>query len=149
MSTLSNLLIDLKKSSDYVRFSAVLHGLACVALYLSHDGFKVCCAAFFVSLWSMKRILRSPKPCPDVYALLYTRNTWMMILTGGECKTYQHLHICLDAGFFTLLRLSLPNSKKYLVIFHDQLSQEALKMLYVLANIKKNREVFDSLHNKK
>lgn len=137
MSKLSNLLIDFETSQDFVRLSVILHVFACGALWLLDYHWMIGVSAVLMSLRIHQTIIRHRKPYPEICALSFSRRIWTVIFTDGECQIYNRVHICLDAGFFTLLHFSSPSHRRYLVIFHDQLSHETLKRLYVIARIKK------------
>ncbi len=137
VSNLSNLHVEIKASQDFIRLSAVMHIFTCCALWFIWYNWILLLSVISAGLFIHKRAVRSQKPYPEICALSFSARIWTIIFHGGECHLYSTMRICLDAGFFTLLHFSSPTHRRCMVIFHDQLSQDALKKLYVIAQIRK------------
>ena len=134
--TLSNLLFNLNTSKDYVRLTILWHFLALGGFCLEISSWLLRILAAVVLGLALIRALLDSKPHPELRAFAYKENRFGIIHKNGQEKVYQRLHICVNAVLFTLLRFKGGAGCRYVVLFHDQLSTEALKTLYVIARTK-------------
>lgn len=128
--------IELKPSNDYARLGGLLHVVAVVILVQSDWPWWLKCLLGLLLLISLRTILLKKMPMPAIVSLSYRQTSWYLSCSNGNTLSYDTLTFRLDSGFVLLLELSdcsdtqKPHSKtKNLVIFRDQLSPDAYRML--------------------
>jgi hypothetical protein len=79
----------------------------------------------------LARILKNPKPYPDYMMLSYSNLGWLIHDKCNHQIPFEKVRVVVDAGLFFLLELSQESSRRYLVLFFDQLSNESYRFLHI------------------
>jgi hypothetical protein len=68
-------------------------------------------------------------PLPAYRQLIYHPGYWLLQDKWGHNVQYEKINIRFQGGFFIVLMLTGENSKKELIIFKDQITQEQYRFL--------------------
>ncbi len=132
---LSNLTIKFNQSKDYPRLAWGIHLVAIITLYCVH-----CSAAYWIVAccllsWPMMTIICSKMPHPELHALSYHRQFWLLHGVNDQTMKYEKMQIRFDTGFFLLMVLYGINRRRHVVIFRDQITQDECRMLHIIEKI--------------
>lgn len=135
MSQLFDLHIQLRPSTDYRRLGFLLIALTVLGqFYASPPWWLLICIVMALSL-SAWHLVKSSYPHPDWRCLFRQHEQWILKDLNGQQLTYDKMDICLDTGFFILIKLTGVQHSKMMVIFYDQLPRSDLRKLIILNTI--------------
>lgn len=130
MSLLSDLYIPILPSRDFRRLIWVLTGVAYVCLWYANLSWWL---NLGLGMYLTKPLFKCSSPYPTLKFLAFNQQKWTLNFQTKK-ESYSQLQISADTGFFILCRFSDKQSKqkRWLVIFYDQITQEARRSLYIL-----------------
>lgn len=135
MSQLFEPHIQLKPSSDYRRLGFLFIALTIGELfYASPPGVMLAIIVILLGL-SGYHLLQSSYPHPNWQCLFRQHEHWVIQDINGQLLTYNKMRICVDTGFFLLIKLTGIKGSKLIVIFYDQLDRRDLRTLTILSAI--------------
>ncbi len=71
--------------------------------------------------------------------LFYQYNTvkssWHLVLADGTVQKFDRHYVLLECGLFFLLALTIEHQRKIIIIFFDQIADDAYRKLCILEKI--------------
>jgi hypothetical protein len=136
LSTLFDFKIIFKPSTDYVRLSVCLHVYVFIVACLLALKFITLVFIVLFLCCSMTYIIYNPVPQSAYLTLSYQVKKWILLDKNNQESVFDNLTICVDGGFFMLLKLTNANQYKLIVIFYDQLSKLQSRNLHLQEQLK-------------
>lgn len=132
MSLIYELNIPFNKSADYQRLLLLTYGLGLASVwYFSYPIW----ISIYVSLGIIVHgvhLFRIAKPYANHQALVYHNRRWILYAEMGHETEYEEMRIQYDFRFVLCLALIKNHRKRFLIFFHDQLTDEMRRSLYLL-----------------
>lgn len=135
MLPLSDVIITLKSSNDFLKCIVILHLAAGILLLQSSLPLLWICLLFIPLLLSMFYSKKNNQSPSGYRQLSYQQTYWLLEHHDGHQLRINRVHINFDGGFFLLLLLTNENTKKRIVLFNDQLTNKQHRELRILSRI--------------
>ena len=129
MLHLSDFTIILRPSNDYIKSIVIVYLFAVVLLL--HSAFPLILMGLnlLILAWFISPILKV-RPRSSIYLQLSHRGGhWFLQDTKGKKHRFEQGCVTFDGGIFILFTLIRHHSRKTLVIFNDQLTNDQYRLL--------------------
>lgn len=129
MSPLSELSINLLKSQTSIRliFLGYLVSIIFVAQSSIYFCIKIALTAIIVAFLIKEYLGQSNYE--QIQQIEYIGNEWILVMSTNRKQKFIHAHILIDNVLFMLIQFKNPEQKKLIVLFHDQLSTQDLRLI--------------------
>jgi len=132
LSLIYELNIPFKQSADYRRLLVLIYGLGLISVwYYAYPAW----ISFVVSLGILMHgyhLFRIGKPSLHDQTLYYRGKRWFLSDEIGHFIEYDDMQIQYDMGFVLCIVLKKDEKKRHVIFFHDQLSDDMRRALYLL-----------------
>ncbi|WP_419418709.1 protein YgfX [Legionella sp. D16C41] len=135
MSNLSRCIIELNKSTIYLRLSVIVYSFSAYMVLNSQLWWFIKSSLVFYLIITLISIYANPIPYSYVIKLFFSNNEWFLNNQFSDEIRYQKHKIILDCGLFFLLKLISYEKNKVLIIFSDQLTNNDYRALKLIEKI--------------
>lgn len=135
MLNLSNCMIKLDKSADYLRLVSLIYPSAMVVLCCSSWPFLLKFIGLILLLLQFLCIKTAALVSGSCSLLAYINGIWLLHDGYGRQKTYTKMRVVICTGLFFLVEFSHEKQRKMVVIFSDQISNNDCRLLKIIGKI--------------
>jgi hypothetical protein len=132
LSLIYELNIPFKQSADYRRLLVLIYGLGLISVWYYAYPIWI---SLYVSLGILVHgyhLFRIGKPYAHYQALSYRSKRWFLSDEIGHIVEYDDMCIQYDMRFVLYLVLKKEGKKRHIIFFHDQLTDDMRRALYLL-----------------
>lgn len=129
----SEIILKPGKSRVYFRLLTVIYLFTLLLLLYSslHSAIKIVLVFFFSRQLWLESFERTP--CPHLEELIYRNNQWIFVTKNDENENYDALKIIVQNPLFQLIQCSVSEKNKLIVLSNDQIPNQQLRLLNLLA----------------
>ena len=132
MLPIYTLTIAFKPSNDYRKLVLLIYGLALIALLHSTCSAWIGVPIGLLLVMHVYPLLRCGLPMKGYHQLIYQGERWFLQTSMGATRSYTQVLVRMDMGLLMWIDLLDEETCHRMVLFHDQLSTEQRRQLYLL-----------------
>ena len=131
MSPSSEIVIELNKSSLYLRFVLVLYSFTAILINYTSLYWLIKFALILFLLTKCCQDFLIRKPLPKLKMVKYQKREWVLVNRGEFSQSYTQAKLLIHNTIFQILLFSDEDKKNIVIIFNDQIDSHHRRLLHL------------------
>jgi len=132
---LSDFTLTFNKSKDFVRLCLLIHAFLLLALWYSNFSWGCSVGLLALIAYPLYEIIHTRMPHPHFQKLTFHQTYWLLHEKNNQPIEYEQLEIRMDTGIFLVIVLQSKSHSKKVILFHDQIPVETLRILKIIVKV--------------